>query len=108
MNDKGYKIIAIVALVIGVVGVTLGYAAFSSTLQINSSAEVTPSGDKFNVDFSSSNSAVETDPVTPELNKVATGFSATNGTISNTGNPTILPLKFWGPGMLWNFRFFRL
>ena len=41
MNEnRGYKIIAIVALVIGIVGVTLGYAAFSSTLTISSSVRI--------------------------------------------------------------------
>ena len=39
-ENKGYKVIAIAALVFGVIGVTLGYAAFSSTLTIKSSAEV--------------------------------------------------------------------
>lgn len=34
IDNKNYKVIAINALVIGVMGVTLGYAAFSSTLKI--------------------------------------------------------------------------
>ena len=56
MNEsKSYKIIAIIALLLGIVGVTLGYAAFSSTLTISSSAEVKPDPSTFNVDFSSSN-----------------------------------------------------
>ena len=59
IDNKTYKYIAVAALLLGIVGVTLGYAAFSSTLNITSSAEVTPDSSTFNVDFSSSNSSVQ-------------------------------------------------
>lgn len=109
MNEnKGYKIIAIVALVLGVVGVTLGYAAFSSTLTISSSAEVKPDSTTFNVDFSSSDSSVETNAITPTLNKTVTGFSATNATINNTSDPVISNLKvtFTEPGQTATYSFY--
>ena len=106
-ENGGYKIIALVALLLGIVGVTLGYAAFSSTLTIKSSAEVNPT-DNFNVDFSSSASAVATDPIVPSLNVVATGFTATNATIDNSGDPEISNLKatFTEPGQSATYSFY--
>ena len=106
--NKGYKILAIAALILGVVGVTLGYAAFSSTLTIRSSAEVKPDATTFNVDFSSSDSAVETDSITPVLNKTVTGFTATNATIDNTSDPVISNLKatFTAPGQTATYSFY--
>lgn len=107
-DNKTYKIIALVALVLGVAGVTLGYAAFSSKLTVSSSAEVKPDSTKFNVDFSSSSTSVEANDITPTLNKTATGFSATDATISNTGDPTISNLKatFTEPGQTATYSFY--
>ncbi len=109
MNEsKSYKIIAIVALLLGIVGVTLGYAAFSSTLTISSSAEVKPDPSTFNVDFSSSNSAVEANPIVPTLSAQVTNFTATNATIDNTSDPTISNLKatFTEPGQSVSYTFY--
>ena len=88
-DNRSYKIIAIVALMIGVVGVTLGYAAMERTLTINPAAEVNPSGLTFNVLFSDSNLSQSANPVAPQLSAPANGFSATNGTITNGSAPTI-------------------
>lgn len=109
MNEsKSYKIIAIVALLLGIVGVTLGYAAFSSTLTISSSAEVKPDPSTFNVDFSSSNSSVVANAITPTLSANVTGFSATSATIDNTTDPTISNLKatFTAPGQSVTYTFY--
>ena len=46
-KDKKQKLIAIVALTISVLGLTLGFAAFSNTLTISSSATVTPDASDF-------------------------------------------------------------
>ncbi len=110
MNDaKSFRVIALVALALAVIGVTLGYAAFSSTLTISSAAEVRPDPSTFNVDFSSSNSSVVTDPIVATLspNNVS-GFSATNATINNTGDPTITNLKatFTEPGQTATYSFY--
>lgn len=43
------KILSIVALVLAIAGMTLGFAAFSTTLSISSSATVTPSSDDFKI-----------------------------------------------------------
>ena len=41
-KERGAKVIAVVALLIAVVGLTIGYAAYASTLTINGSANVDP------------------------------------------------------------------
>lgn len=43
------KILSIVALVVAIAGMTLGFAAFSTTLNISSSANVTPSSEDFKI-----------------------------------------------------------
>lgn len=108
MSEKTYKVIAIIALILGAVGVTIGYAAFSNTLTITSSAEVRPDPSTFNVDFSSSSSTVATDPITPSLSTTATGFSATNASINNTSSPVISNLKatFTEPGQTVTYNFY--
>ena len=106
-KDRGSKVIAVVALCIAVVGVTLGFAAFSNTLNIKSSATVNPSGEAFNVDFSSSDAAVETDPVTPT--KDPSSLVAGNATINNSGsNPQIsgLTATFTEPGQSATYTFY--
>ena len=108
MNEKSYKIVSIIALILGAIGVTIGYAAFSNTLTITSSAEVRPDPSGFNVDFSSSSSTVATDPIAPSLSTTATGFSATNASINNTSSPVISNLKatFTEPGQTVTYNFY--
>ena len=109
-KDRSTKIIAIAALLIGVVGLSLGFAAFSNTLTISSSAEVTPDQNKFNVDFSATNSGeVSTAPVVATLSPTGvTGFSATDGTIDNSGAPKITNLHatFTEPGQTATYSFY--
>ncbi len=108
-NDKIYKIIAVVAIIIGIAGVTIGYAAFSNNLTINSAAEVTPSSANFKVVFSSSDESVSTSAVVPTLSdENVTGFSATSGTIDNSGDPTLTNLKatFTEPGQSVTYTFY--
>ena len=108
-ENRNYKLISILALIIGVVGVSLGYAAFSSTLTINTAAEERPDGTKFNVDFSSATGSVATNPVVATLNPTGvTGFTATDGVIDNTSDPTITNLKatFTEPGQTATYTFY--
>lgn len=48
-KERGFRIIAVIALMVAVVGLTIGYAAYSSTLKINGTANVDPSS--WNVKF---------------------------------------------------------
>lgn len=50
-RNKKTKVIAIVALIIGVIGLSIGFAAFSSILNIQSSANVKPDNSTMNVIF---------------------------------------------------------
>ena len=97
-KNRTGQVIALLALVVGVVGLSIGFAAFSSVLKIQSNATVTPDSDTLNVDFSSSSTEVVTDEITP----VATPNSlvVTNAKIDNTNDPTIsnLSATFTEPG----------
>lgn len=97
-KNRTGQIIAIFALVVGVVGLSIGFAAFSNVLKIQSSATVKPSSDTLNVDFSSSDTEVLTNEIVP----VATPSSvvSTNAQIDNTNDPTIsnLSATFTEPG----------
>ena len=107
-ENKSYKLIAIIAILVGAVGVAIGYSAFSSNLIINSSAEVTPDANLFSVKFSSSDQSVQTNNITPTLSpQNVTGFSGTNATINNSGDPTISNLKatFTEPGQSVTYSF---
>ena len=77
-KNRTVQLVAILALVVGVIGLSIGFAAFSNTLKIQSGAEVTPSKDTLNVDFSSSDTAVETSKITPVTDPV--GVVATEAT----------------------------
>ena len=95
-NKQG---ITIAALIIAIVGLSIGFAAFSNTLNISSSANVNPEN-TMNVVFSSSNSDAETDPIVPTLNpNNVTGFTSTNGTIVESGRTlSNLSAAFTAPG----------
>lgn len=107
-DNKAYRTISIIALVLGIIGVTLGYAAFSVSLKISSSAAVRPDGSNFDVDFSSSESSVQTNAIVPTLNKTVENFTATNGTIDNTNDPLVSNLKatFTEPGQSATYTFY--
>jgi len=49
-RDRNTKIIAFAALIVGVVGLSIGFAAFSNSLTISSSAQVAPSSSSFRVE----------------------------------------------------------
>ena len=97
-KDRSSKVIAIAALLVAVVGLSVGFAAFSSTLTISSSANVTPNSDTFKVVFSSNGTTLTTEAVSGDV--TGTGASATAATINNDTNPTIsgLAATFTEPG----------
>ncbi len=110
-RDKKARVIGAIALVIGVLGLSLGFAAYSQTLTIKSNAEVNPDGSLFNIDFSSNSSSVEADPIVPVLNPTSeTGFSATNveSDNSDSGNAVIKNLHavFTKPGQSATYNFY--
>ena len=118
MENRSSKVIAIVGLVAGVIGLSLGFAAFSNTLTIKAAANVTPDSSTFNVDLSWSNSDI-TNLTTGASAGVATpnnvtGFTADNATITNAdistqpGTASITGLKahFTAPGQTVTYSFY--
>lgn len=104
-RDRSAKIIAIVALCVAIVGLSIGFAAFSNDLTINSNATVSPNESDFDVNFSTSN--------TSELDGTVSGSgtnsaTAENATIDNSNSPTITGLKanFTEPGQTVTYRFY--
>ena len=108
-KDRKARLIAIAALIVGVFGLSLGFAAFSNTLTIKSSAEVTPDENILNVDCSSASGSVETNPIVASLEPTGvTGFEAKNATINNSGNPIIqnLHATFTAPNQKATYTFY--
>lgn len=97
-KQRQIKILSIVALVLAISAMTLGFAAFSTTLSISSNASVTPSSSDFAVKFSTSQTSLVTDAVAPSSK--TTGLTTTNGTIVNSVSPTLsnLSATFTSPG----------
>ena len=79
-RQKSGKIIAVIALVVGVVGLSLGFAAFSTTLNITSSADVPIDESVWEVGFSTVNSGITAGTVTGTTTGSITGD--TTGTIN--------------------------
>lgn len=62
-KERQTKILLIISLVVSVLCLSLGFAAFSTTLSISSSASVTPNDSSFSVLFSSSNTSQSSNAV---------------------------------------------
>lgn len=105
-DNKRTNLYILGALLLGVVSISIGFAAFSNTLKIQSQANVTPDESTFKVVFSSSGTTYKTDPVpgTP----TGSGVTVDNGTIDNTTNQTITGLhaSFTAPGQKAEYNFF--
>ena len=78
-KDRGYKIIALVALIVAVIGLSFGYAAWSTTLTINGTGVVDPATWKVRFDYKSGSS------LTPTLVGKATSTGATLTATSVSG-----------------------
>lgn len=97
-NNRRNQYFIILALIVAVLSVTIGFAAFSTTLTIKSSADVNPNSDTFSVVFSNINNGINTNPVVPL--KSSNAITSTNGVINNSGDPTLsnLSATFTEPG----------
>ena len=103
-RDNTFRVVAIVGLVIGVMGLTIGFAAFSQTLTIKSAADVTPASNVLDIVFSTSKTAKAAGTVTPTT--TGTGVTADDATIDAAGT-TISGLKahFTEPGQTATYSF---
>ena len=89
--------------IVGVFAISIGFAAFSSTLRISSQASVTPNSNTFSVVFSSDENSLKTDAVAANPSNL--GDPAT---IDNSSNPTIsgLNAKFTAPNQSVTYTFY--
>ena len=115
-KDRGTKIIAIVALLVAIVGVSLGFASFSNNLTISAEANVTPlnslkvlfTSTKNATDYAGSNIVITKLPA--EDVSEYTSFTAGTPTINNSvvTAPTITGLNadFVKPGESVKYTFY--
>ena len=105
-RNKKAKVIAIVALIVGVIGLSIDFASFSNVLNIQSSANVKPDNSTMNVIFSSAESKAEVTEITPVV--TPNSLVATNGIIDNSNDPTIsnLSATFTEPGQTAVYKFY--
>lgn len=100
-SSNGMKILVVVALLISVIALSIGFAAFTTSLNISSSAEVSPSSSNFNVSLSTSSSSVATGSVS------ATGTGATGAAATLTANRISgLKATFTAPGQSVKYSFY--
>ena len=91
-KNNGSRLIAVLALVVAVAGLSLGFAAFSTTLKVDTAANVT-AGANWNVGFSTNGTAIE--DVTTAGTKAANEsgnpgvIDVTKYTISQNTNATL-------------------
>ena len=121
-KNRSTKIVAIAALFVAVIGLSIGFAAFSSTLTISQSAEVTPLATTWDVRLSSSATDFGTNTVpgqsggsdlsvipetVTDANNALTANAATI-TTTNTTSDTISGLKahFTEPGQTVTYTFY--
>lgn len=105
-RTKSKKQIAIIIiLLVAVIGLSIGFAAFSTNLLISSSANITTSSTDFSVKFSSNATSLATSAVVPTVS----GATGDNATIDNSGaTPKITGLKanFTAPNQSVTYTFY--
>lgn len=105
-RNRTGQVIAILALVVGVVSLSIGFASFSSVLNIQASANVKPDSSTMNVDFSSAVDKVEVAEIVPTT--TPDSLETTKATIDNSSDPTIsnLSATFTEPGQSVTYEFY--
>ena len=103
-NKRNTTLILIITLV-SVLGLSIAFAAFSSSLTVKGNATITPDSGNFKVVFSSMSDSLSTTGVT--VTKTGNA-SAGTPTIDNSGNPTIknLSASFTAPGEKVEYTFY--
>lgn len=105
-RNSNTRLVALLALVVTIFGVSVGFARFNSELTINSSADVKPDKSKFDVNFSRVNTVETAGLVTPTTS--SSSVTAEDATIDNTNDPKITGLKahFTEPGQYVTYKFY--
>jgi len=103
-KTKKQQVLSIVIMLVAVAALSIGFAAFSSTLRISSQATVNPDAETFSVIFSNDGNNIETEQ-TVQPSSETYGEAAT---IENGISPTIsgLKAKFTLPGQSVTYSFY--
>lgn len=106
MEKRGTKVIALAALIVGVVALSIGFAAFSRNLTISSSASYTATNTDLTVNFSTAATATTAGTITPSV-VGATGEPITLvSSSSNIASATGLKANFTAPGQSVTYSFY--
>ncbi len=106
-KDRTFQVIAIVGLIIGVGALTLGFAAFSTSLTIHSSAEVNLGEQVLDVEFSTSSSSV-VNGNSATVTGVASGETGASGSAATINATTVENIHaiFTKPGQTVTYTFY--
>ena len=92
-KNNGGKIIAVIALVVAVAGLSLGFAAFSTSLKIDTAANVTTGTSNWNIGFSTDGTNIADVTTASTVNANETGnpgvINVTKYTIGQNTNATL-------------------
>lgn len=107
MKDKDNKVFIIFCLCILLCFITIGFASFSSILNISSKVQFKSNLNTFKVEFSTDASKVVENDVVPI---VSNGAIASNATINNVSEPTLsnLHISFSEPGQSVTYQFYMI
>ena len=102
------KVITIVALLIAVIGLSIGFSALSTLLNIETNIAVNPNKGELGVMFSSSETSLKTDSIKPITSSKV--VDAKDAIIDNSGTPTIknLSVALTSPGQSATYEFYAM
>ena len=105
-HNRKQKLLMIIALMLSIASLSIGFAAFSVSLNVSSQASVSPNSDTFSVKFSTNKDSLVVDAVTPSSK--TSGITTSDGVIDNSTNPTIknLSATFTNPGQYVEYIFY--
>lgn len=89
-HNRKQKLLVIIALIVGIASLSVGFAAFSVSLNISSSASVTPNSDSFNVVFSLYPNETKLGPITAF--ETSSNAIAKMGVVNNYPTPVVSDL----------------
>lgn len=105
-KDGSVKVISILALVVCILGLSVGFAAYSSTVNIELSPTVKPDKSTFKVEFSSKDSA-SINNVSNEINPVVNSSEVkANSILASGNNISGLSAEFTEPGQSATYTFY--
>lgn len=101
-KERGAKVIAIIALLVAVVGVSVGFAAYTAQLQISNTSATVGAGsvEDFSVEFSTNSTSIDTNIDTLVTKASVVGATAVKATGASMNGTTIngLSANFTEPG----------